>query len=94
MEEVAYIPNTSSLQTALGLLPTGDVHHPSQNSCCFFLSRQDVTCDSQHVSKHASESVVNGTWIPSLSGKSMCRVQTRMLIFQNIFPVELKNSRS
>lgn len=83
-----------SLQTALGLLPTGEVHHPSQNSYCFFLSRQDVTRDSQHVSKHASESVVNGIWIPSLSEKSICRVQNRTLIFQNIFPVELKNSRS
>ena len=27
----------------------------------FFLSHQDVLCDSQHISKHARESVVNRT---------------------------------
>lgn len=30
----------------------------------------------------------------TLLRKSMCRVQSRMIIFQNVFPVALKNSGS
>lgn len=82
------------LQTALGLLPTGNVCHPSKNSCFFSLSHQGVLCDLQHISKHACESVVNRTRRHSSLRKSMCRIQSRMIIFQKVFPVELKNSGS
>lgn len=67
---------------------------PLKSSYLFFLSHQDVLCDLQHISKHAYESVVNRTWRHSSLRKSMCRVQSRMIIVQNVFLVELKNSGS
>lgn len=82
-----------SVQTSLERPSTQTCPPPPPTIPAFFpLHHQDATCDSQHISKHASDSVVNGTWIYHL--KSQYMVQNRMLTFQNVFPVELKDAGS